>query len=39
LKKGKNTITIFEQKNEVLQNKVSSIDTPILQDLRPKKGQ
>jgi beta-galactosidase len=39
LKKGKNTITIFEQKNEVLQNKISSIDMPILQDLRPEKGQ
>ena len=39
LKKGKNTITIFEQKNEVLQNKVSSIATPILEDLRPEKGQ
>lgn len=39
LKKGKNTITIFEQKNEVLQNKVSSISTPILEDLRPEKGQ
>lgn len=39
LKKGKNTIMIFEQKNEVLQNKVRSIDTPVLQDLRPEKGQ
>ncbi len=39
LKKGKNPITIFEQKNEVLQNKVSSIGTPILEDLRPEKGQ
>lgn len=38
LKKGKNTIMIFEQKNDVLQNKVKSIDTPILQDLRPEKG-
>lgn len=39
LKKGTNTITIFEQKNEVLQNKVSSINTPILEDLKPQKGQ
>lgn len=39
LKKGKNIIVIFEQKNEVLQKKVSSIDKPILQDLRPEKGQ
>lgn len=38
LKKGKNTILIFEQKNEVVQNKVKSIDTPILQDLKPEKG-
>ena len=35
LKKGKNTILIFEQKNSVLKNKVGSIETPILQDLRP----
>lgn len=38
LKKGKNTIMIFEQKNDVLQNKVKSIDTSILEDLRPEKG-
>ena len=34
LKKGKNTITIFEQKNSVLQKSVKSITDPILQDLR-----
>lgn len=38
LKKGKNTILIFEQKNEVLQKTVKSIDTPILQELKPKIG-
>ncbi len=39
LKKGKNEIVIFEQKNEVVQKTVKSIETPILQDLRPEKGQ
>jgi beta-galactosidase len=39
LKKGKNEIVIFEQKNEVIQKTVKSIETPILQDLRPEKGQ
>jgi beta-galactosidase len=39
LKKGENTILIFEQKNNVLQNRVKSISTPILEDLRPEKGQ
>ncbi|SHG44581.1 beta-galactosidase [Flavobacterium fluvii] len=39
LKKGKNDIVIFEQKNEVVQQKVKTIITPILEDLKPEKGQ
>ena len=39
LKKGKNEIVVFEQKNEVLQKTVKSIETPILEDLKPEKGQ
>jgi beta-galactosidase len=39
LKKGKNDIVIFEQKNEVLQKIVKTIATPILEDLKPEKGQ
>lgn len=39
LKKGKNTILIFEQKNDVLQKTIKSIETPILQDLKPEKGE
>ena len=39
LKKGKNTIVIFEQKNETIQKVVRSILTPILEDLKPEKGQ
>ncbi|PIF33619.1 beta-galactosidase [Flavobacterium sp. 9] len=39
LKKGKNSIMIFEQKNEVMQKEVKTISTPILEDLKPEKGQ
>lgn len=39
LKKGKNTIVIFEQKNETIQKNIKSISTPILEDLKPEKGQ
>ncbi|MNR21848.1 Beta-galactosidase precursor [compost metagenome] len=38
LKSGKNDIVIFEQKNDVLQKSVKSIETPILEELRPEKG-
>jgi len=38
LKKGKNSIMIFEQKNEVMQKEVKTINTPILEDLKPEKG-
>lgn len=38
LKKGKNSIVIFEQKNETIQKEVKSILTPILEDLKPEKG-
>jgi beta-galactosidase len=38
LKKGKNSIVIFEQKNETIQKEVKTILTPILEDLKPEKG-
>ncbi|WP_316823141.1 beta-galactosidase [Pedobacter gandavensis] len=38
LKAGKNDIVIFEQKNEVMQKSVKSIETPILEDLKPENG-
>lgn len=38
LKKGKNDIVIFEQKNETIQTSIKSIITPILEDLKPEKG-
>ena len=38
LKKGKNNIVIFEQKNETIQKEIKSIANPILEDLRPEKG-
>ncbi|MBS7256068.1 glycoside hydrolase family 35 protein [Flavobacterium branchiicola] len=38
LKKGKNNIVIFEQKNEKIQKQVKTIETPILEDLKPEKG-
>ncbi len=38
LKKGKNSIMIFEQKNEVMQKEVKTMSTPILEDLKPEKG-
>jgi beta-galactosidase len=36
LKKGKNEIVIFEQLNDQIQNQVSAIKTPILDELRGK---
>ncbi len=39
LKKGKNNIVIFEQKNDVIQKEVKTISTPILEDLKPENGQ
>jgi len=39
LNKGKNQITIFEQKNQTMQKEVKTIATPILEDLKPEKGQ
>ncbi|HNW55436.1 MAG TPA: beta-galactosidase, partial [Bacteroidales bacterium] len=36
LKKGENEIVIFEQQNDILQTGVSSIATPILEDLKEK---
>jgi beta-galactosidase len=36
LKEGKNDIVIFEQQNDVLQTEISSIATPILEDLKVK---
>lgn len=36
LKKGENEIVIFEQQNDILQTEVSSIATPILEDLKEK---
>ncbi|WPO77273.1 beta-galactosidase family protein [Flavobacterium sp. KACC 22761] len=38
LNKGKNQITIFEQKNSTMQKEVKTIATPILEDLKPEKG-
>jgi beta-galactosidase len=38
LKKGKNEIIIFEQKNEVMQKTISSGLTPVLDVLAPEKG-
>ncbi|MNT50153.1 Beta-galactosidase precursor [compost metagenome] len=38
LKEGTNEIVIFEQKNDKLQTSVKSIETPILEDLQPEKG-
>ena len=38
LNKGKNQITIFEQKNQTMQKEVKTIATPILEDLKPEKG-
>lgn len=38
LKKGKNSILIFEQKNEIIQKELKTILTPILEDLKPEKG-
>jgi beta-galactosidase len=34
LKKGKNTITIFEQQNLIEQKEISGISTPVLDDLK-----
>jgi len=39
LKEGTNEIVIFEQKNDKLQTSVKSIETPILEDLKPEKGE
>ncbi len=36
LKKGENEIVIFEQLNDVIQNQVSTVTTPILDELRIK---
>ena len=36
LKKGENEIVIFEQQNDVLQTEISSIATPILEELKVK---
>jgi beta-galactosidase len=36
LKKGENEIVIFEQQNDVLQTEISSIATPILEELKTK---
>jgi beta-galactosidase len=38
LKKGKNDIVIFEQKNDVVQKNIKSMATPILEELKPEKG-
>ena len=38
LKKGKNEIVIFEQKNNILQKSIRSIATPILEELNPEIG-
>lgn len=39
LKEGSNDIVIFEQKNDKIQNAVKTLDTPILEDLSPEKGE
>ncbi len=36
LKKGDNDLVIFEQQNDVLQTEISSIATPILEELKEK---
>ena len=36
LKKGENEIIIFEQQNDILQTEISSIATPILEELKVK---
>lgn len=38
LKEGKNEIEIFEQKNDKIHKTISSLETPILQDLKPENG-
>jgi beta-galactosidase len=39
LKVGSNDIVIFEQKNDKMPNSVKTLDTPILEDLPPEKGE
>lgn len=39
LKEGSNEIVIFEQKNDKIQSSVGTMDTPILEDLNPEKGE
>jgi beta-galactosidase len=39
LKVGSNDIVIFEQKNDKIQTSVKTLDTPILEDLPPEKGE
>lgn len=39
LKKGKNNILVFEQKNEKDQKEIKTLTTPILEELRPENGQ
>ncbi|WP_457269451.1 glycoside hydrolase family 35 protein [Pedobacter sp. UYEF25] len=38
LKIGKNEIEVFEQKNEKIHRTITSLETPILQNLKPEKG-
>ncbi len=38
LKVGKNEIEIFEQKNEKIHTTITSLETPILLELKPEKG-
>jgi beta-galactosidase len=39
LKEGENDIVIFEQKNDVVQKTIHTIDAPILESLIPEKGE